>query len=90
MLKEKYPIIELCRTLKCSKSGYYDWIKLGRPEIKKYDSLCNDLVMKMYEENKTRGIRRIRMEIKKSIRNDCDELYRIPLYEIEWRSIYNT
>ena len=65
MLKDKYPIIELCRTLKCSKSGYYDWVKLGRPEIKKYDILYNDVVMKMYEENKTRGIRRIRMEIKK-------------------------
>ena len=56
MLKNKYPIIELCRTLKCSKSGYYDWIKLGRPEIKKYNGLYNDLIMKMYEENKTRGI----------------------------------
>ena len=65
MLKAKYHIIELCRTLKCSKSGYYDWIKLGRPEIKKYDNFYNNLVMKMYEENKTRGIRRIRMEIKK-------------------------
>ena len=51
MLKDKYPIIELCRTLKCSKSGYYDWMKLGRPEIKKYDILYNDVVMKMYEEN---------------------------------------
>ena len=37
MLKSKYSIRDLCRTLKCSKSGYYDWIVLGRPEIKKFD-----------------------------------------------------
>lgn len=65
MLKHKYSIKDLCRTLKCSKSGYYDWIALGRHMIKKYDKTYNDVIMKMYEQNKTRGIRRIRMEIKK-------------------------
>ena len=55
----------LCRTLKCSKSGYYDWIALGRPEIKKFDKTNNDVVIKMYEKDKTKGIRRIRMEVKK-------------------------
>ena len=65
MLKSKYSIRDLCRTLKCSKSGYYDWIVLGRPEIKKFDKLYNDVVMEMYEKDRTRGIRRIRMELKK-------------------------
>ena len=65
MLKKKYPIRDLCRTLKCSKSGYYDWIALGRPEIKKFDKTYNDAVVEIYDKDKTKGIRRIRMEIKK-------------------------
>ena len=65
MLKNKYPIRELCRTLKCSKSGYYDWIALGRPEIKKFDKVYNDIITEVYDKDKTKGIRRIRMEIKK-------------------------
>ena len=65
MLKSKYSIRDLCRTLKCSKSGYYGWIALGRPEIKQFDKSYNDAVMEMYEKDRTRGIRRIRMELKK-------------------------
>ncbi len=65
ILKDKYYIRDLCRTLKCSKSGYYDWITLGRPEMKKFDKIYNDVVMEIYEKDKTKGIRRIRMELKK-------------------------
>lgn len=65
MLKDKYSIRELCRTLKCSKSGYYDWITLGRPNHKHFDKYYNDIIIEMYEQDKTRGIRRIRMELKK-------------------------
>ena len=65
MLKIKYSINSLCKVLECSKSGYYDWIKLGRPQNKAYNQLNNDLVVRMHEKNKTWGIRQIRMQIKK-------------------------
>ena len=65
MLRDKYSVNTLCKTLECSKSGYYDWIKLGRPENKAFNESTNELVVKMYERNKTWGIRQIRMQIKK-------------------------
>ena len=65
MLKSKYSINSLCKVLKCSKSGYYDWIKLGRPENKAFNNSTNEIVVKMHEKNKTWGIRQIRMQIKK-------------------------
>lgn len=65
MLKDKYSINSLCKILKCSKSGYYDWVKLGRPLNKAYNQSNNDIVVKMHEQNKTWGVRQIRMQIKK-------------------------
>ena len=65
MLKSKYSINSLCKILKCSKSGYYDWIKLGRPQNKAYNEFDNELVVRMHEKNKTWGIRQIMMQIKK-------------------------
>jgi transposase InsO family protein len=54
----------LCNTLGCSRSGYYDWIKLGRPQYKAFDEVINDLVMGMYNKDNRWGIRQIRMQIK--------------------------
>ena len=65
MLRGKYSVNTLCKILECSKSGYYDWVKLGRPENKAFNESINELVVKMYEKNKTWGIRQIRMQIKK-------------------------
>ena len=65
MLRDKYSANTLCKVLGCSKSGYYDWIKLGRPENKAFNESTNELVVKMHEKNKTWGIRQIRMQIKK-------------------------
>ena len=65
MLRGKYSVNILCKVLECSKSGYYDWIKLGRPENKAFKESTNELVVKMHEKNKTWGIRQIRMQIKK-------------------------
>ena len=65
MLRDKYSANTLCKVLGCSKSGYYDWIKLGRPENKAFNNSTNELVVKMHEKNKTWGIRQIRMQIKK-------------------------
>ena len=65
MLRDKYSANTLCKVLGCSKSGYYDWIKLGRPENKAFNNSTNEIVVKMHEKNKTWGIRQIRMQIKK-------------------------
>ena len=65
MLRNKYSVNILCKVLECSKSGYYDWIKLGRPENKAFNNSTNEIVVKMHEKNKTWGIRQIRMKIKK-------------------------
>ncbi len=65
MLKNKYSINVLCKVLYCSKSGYYEWIKLGRPQNKAFNETTNEIVVKMHEKNKTWGIRQIRMQIKK-------------------------
>ena len=65
MLRNKYSVNTLCKMLECSKSGYYDWIKLGRPENKAFNESTNEIVVKMHEKNKTWGIRQIRMQIKK-------------------------
>ena len=65
MLRDKYSVNTLCKLLECSKSGYYDWIKLGRPDNKAFNESTNEIVVKMHEKNKTWGIRQIRMQIKK-------------------------
>lgn len=65
MLRDKYSVNTLCKLLECSKSGYYDWIKLGRPDKKAFNESTNEIVVKMHEKNKTWGIRQIRMQIKK-------------------------
>lgn len=64
LLREKYPVRLLCGTLGCSKSGYYDWIKLGRPEHKAFDKVINDLVLESYNSDTRWGIIQIRMNIK--------------------------
>ena len=65
MLRNKYSVNTLCKMVECSKSGYYDWIKLGRPKNKAFNESTNEIVVKMHEKNKTWGIRQIRMQIKK-------------------------
>jgi len=64
MLRERYSVQLLCNTLRCSRSGYYDWIKLGRPQYKAFDEVINDFVMEMYNKDNRWGIRQIRMQIK--------------------------
>ncbi|MBI9009001.1 MAG: IS3 family transposase [Tenericutes bacterium] len=65
MLRERYSVQLLCNILNCSRSGYYDWIKLGRPKYKAYDKAINNMVMKMYKKDDRWGIESIRMQIKK-------------------------
>ena len=65
--------------LSCSKSGYYDWVNLGRPKYKSFNEDCNQLVLDTYTKNNTWGIRSIRMKIKEfygiSLKNSTIQRY---------------
>jgi len=50
-LKNKYSIKYLCSKLKCSRSGYYDWIVLGKPQYKAYDEILNKLILEQLRLN---------------------------------------
>lgn len=63
-MKLKYPIKRLCTLLKCSRSGYYDWIRLGRPAHKHYNETLSRLVMSHYLQDIRQGIVQLRMNIK--------------------------
>ena len=65
MLKDKYSILKLCKIFKCSKSGYYSWVKAGRPSFKAFDESINKMVLKTYNKHPEQGIRPIRMNIKR-------------------------
>lgn len=56
----------LCCILKCSKSGYYQWIKSGRPMYKAFNQDISDIVLKQYQKDSRQGIVRLRMNIKKN------------------------
>jgi len=55
----------LCKLFKCSKSGYYSWAQAGRPIFKAFDSTTNELIIREYDKHPERGIRPIRMAIKR-------------------------
>lgn len=60
----KYPIKTLCALLKCSRSGYYDWIRLGRPDYKAYNKTLSGLILDQYLTDTRQGIIQLRMNIK--------------------------
>ncbi|MBR5340890.1 MAG: hypothetical protein IK151_03075 [Erysipelotrichaceae bacterium] len=49
-LKEDYPIKKLCRYLNVSTSGYYRWIKLGRPIRYSFDDKLSDMIEEIFYE----------------------------------------
>jgi len=63
-LKRKFPIKTLCTLLKCSRSGYYDWIHLGRPAYKSYNPALSHLILTQYLTDTRQGIVQLRMNIK--------------------------
>ena len=50
--------------LSCSKSGYYDWVNLGRPKYKTFNQSYNQLILDTYSKNNTWGVRQLHMQIK--------------------------
>ena len=65
--------------LSCSKSGYYDWVNLGRPKYKAFNESYSQLVLDTYTKNNTWGIRSVRMKIKEfygiSLKNSTIQRY---------------
>jgi len=61
-LKDDYPIRNLCRYLKISTSGYYRWIKLGRPLYYKFDGTIACLIETLFYES-YKGYRYIQMQL---------------------------
>ena len=61
-LKEVYKIRKLCKYLKVSKSGYYRWLKLGRPVRYSFDEKLADWIEEIYYDT-YKGYRFIRDEI---------------------------
>jgi putative transposase len=66
-LRTKYSIRELCDALHCSRSGYYGWIALGRPEFKHFDWTAAQRVKEIFEEDTTQGLERLQMNTKNAI-----------------------
>ena len=61
-LKEEYKIFKLCKYLKVSKSGYYRWLKLGKPIRYSFDNVLADMIEDIFYET-YKGYRFIRDEI---------------------------
>ena len=61
-LKEEYKIFKLCKYLKVSKSGYYRWLKLGKPIRYSFDNVLADMIEEIFYET-YKGYRFIRDEI---------------------------
>ena len=61
-LKEDYPIKKLCKYLNVSTSGYYRWIRMGRPIRYSFDEKLADMIEKIFYET-YKGYRFIRDEI---------------------------
>ena len=61
-LKEDYPIKRLCKYLNVSSSGYYRWLKAGRPIRYNFDEKLADMIEEIFYET-YKGYRFIRDEI---------------------------
>ena len=61
-LREAYKISKLCKYLKVAKSGYYRWLKAGRPIRYSFDDKLADMIEEIFYET-YKGYRFIRDEI---------------------------
>ena len=61
-LREEYTINNLCRYLKVSASGYYRWLRFGRPVRYSFDEVLTNMIEEIFYET-YKGYRFIRDEI---------------------------
>lgn len=57
----RYGVSTLCKYLACSRSGYYGWIKRGKPTCGRMDAYKATHIMAVYMEKPTRGRRQVQM-----------------------------
>lgn len=79
--------------MKCSRSGYYDWLARGR-QVHKLDIDKAEKIVKLYKRKKTRGRRQIKMRLwrKYSIKMSLGSVHRymtvLGLYSIQRKKRY--
>ncbi len=61
-----YSIRAMCAALRCSRSGYHDWMALGKPAYKAFDESLSKLVFEQYQKDRRQGITRIKMNLRKA------------------------
>lgn len=64
-LKEKYGVCVLCRYLGCSRSGYYDWVKRGKPSHNKICRIKAEAISQIYHARPSRGRRQVMMQLER-------------------------
>ena len=62
-LKFEYGVVDICKYLQCSRSGYYDWIKRDKPTHNRLDEYKLAIISKLHNERKTLGRRQIQMQL---------------------------
>ena len=62
-LRKRYPVMVLCSYLECSRSGYYDWIRRGRPDHNGWDSQKAAAILAVYMQKRSRGRRQVKMQL---------------------------
>lgn len=60
-LRCQYPVSLLCWYLGCSRSGFYDWLRRGKPCHNKLDDKKCALILEGYQARPSRGRRQIQM-----------------------------
>ncbi len=79
--------------MKCSRSGYYDWLARGR-QVHKLDTDKADKIVRLYKRKKTRGRRQIKMRLwrKYKIKMSLGSVHRymtvLGLYSIQRKKRY--
>ena len=63
-LRDDYSVLILCNYLKVSRSGYYNWIKSGKPMHKNFDEVLAGLIKEIFEETK-KGYRFITNQLRR-------------------------
>lgn len=61
----EYGISDLCAYLECSRSGYYDWCKRGKPKHNQMDPIKAEAILEIYMNRPTRGRRQVQMQLER-------------------------
>ena len=80
-LQEEYKIKKLCHYLSVSTSGYYRWLKLGRPIRYSFDEWLADQIENIFHETQ-KGYRFIKDELFRQYGDNVNEKFTKNVTEI--------